>query len=151
MGPGDRLPEFIDIETRTNGAPLTVEQLCGRVVAVQFWTFACINCRNTLPHVKQLYRDYEAKGLVVVGVHTPELPEERVVENVGKAVKDEDIVYPVAVDEAYQTWRAYGNEYWPHIYLADRTGRIRYDHIGEGDYEVIDRSARALVNERRSS
>ena len=129
------LPEFQGISQWLNSAPLSVAQLKGQVVLVQFWTFACINCQRTLPYVIRWHRQYANQGLMVIGVHTPELPFERDVSNVKKALQERQITYPVPIDGEYKTWNAYQNNYWPHLFLADRQSLIRYNHIGEGAYD----------------
>jgi thiol-disulfide isomerase/thioredoxin len=128
------LPEFQGIQQWLNSAPLTRQSLKGKVVLLQFWTLGCINCQRTLPYITRWHQQYAAQGLQVVGVHTPEFPFERKVSNIQVAMKRHGITYPVAVDNNFKTWQAYRNEYWPHLFLADRQGIIRYDHIGEGAY-----------------
>ena len=115
--------------------PLRLDELRGKVVLIEFWTFACYNCRNQLPYVKAWHEKYASQGLVVIGVHTPELEHERDPENVKKAVRDLGITFPVVLDNNFATWRRYKNEYWPAVYLIDTSGRIVYLAIGEGDYE----------------
>jgi thiol-disulfide isomerase/thioredoxin len=128
------LPEFQGIQQWLNSAPLTRKDLKGQVVLLQFWTLGCINCQRTLPYITAWHRQYAKQGLQVVGVHTPEFPFERKVSNIQAAMKRHGITYPVAIDNNFKTWQAYHNEYWPHLFLADRQGIIRYDHIGEGAY-----------------
>ncbi len=130
-----------------NSAPLTPAALKGKVVLVEFWTFACYNCLNALPHVKALEAKYRDKGLVVIGVHTPELPHERVVANVRDQVKRLGITYPVVIDNNYKIWNAYHNQYWPAAYYADANGKIRFYHFGEGRYEEQDRAVAKLLAE----
>lgn len=113
-------PEFTGITNWFNSQPLTLEQLQGKVVLVEFWTYDCINCIRTMPHVKEWHEKYEKDGLVVVGVHTPEYGHERILGNVQAAVKRFGITYPVAQDNAYKTWNAYGNRYWPALYQIGR-------------------------------
>ncbi len=144
---GDSLPEFQGIETWLNGQPLTTQKLKGKVVAVQFWTLGCINCQRTLPSIVSLNQKYADQGLVIVGVHTPEFPYERDINNIKEAIKKHGITYAVPVDNGFQTWRAYQNEYWPHLFIADKTGRLRYDHIGEGGYKETDRMVQKLLAE----
>jgi thiol-disulfide isomerase/thioredoxin len=127
-------PEFAGLENWINSQPLTMQQLRGKVVLVDFWTFDCINCQNTLPYVKAWHEKYKDKGLVVVGVHTPEFAFERKLENVKTAVQRNAITYPVAQDNRYATWSAYGNQYWPATYLVDKKGNVVYAHFGEGEY-----------------
>ncbi len=128
------LPEFQGIQQWLNSAPLTRQDLKGSVVLIQFWTLGCINCQRTLPYITRWHQQYAQQGLKVIGVHTPEFPFERKVSNIQAAMKRHGITYPVAVDNNFKTWQAYRNEYWPHLFLADRQGIIRYDHIGEGAY-----------------
>jgi thiol-disulfide isomerase/thioredoxin len=131
---GKELQEFQGIQEWLNSTPLTKADLKGSVVLLQFWTFACINCQRTLPYVTSWHRQYASQGLKIIGVHTPEFPYERQVKNIQAAIKRHGINYPVPVDNGFKTWQAYKNEYWPHLFLADRQGIIQYDHIGEGAY-----------------
>jgi thiol-disulfide isomerase/thioredoxin len=140
-------PEFTGIDRWLNSAPLSMQGLRGKVVLVDFWTYTCINCIRTLPHVKSWHEKYKDKGLVVVGVHTPEYPFERSTANVQAAIKRFGIAYPVAQDNRYATWQAYGNQYWPAVYLVDRRGRIVYTHFGEGAYAETEARIRALLDE----
>ena len=128
-------PELAGISATFNAgdAPLTLASLRGRVVLIDFWTYSCVNCLRTIPELEGLYRRYERDGLTVVGVHTPEFQFERDAGNVGRAVRDLGITYPVALDADYATWDAYGNRYWPTTYLLDRRGHVRDLHVGEGD------------------
>ncbi|MFT3814798.1 MAG: cytochrome c biogenesis protein DipZ [Acidovorax sp.] len=130
-----------------NSAPLTAEQLRGKVVLVDFWTYSCINCLRALPYVKAWEQKYRDQGLVVVGVHAPEFAFERDAGNVAKAVKDLGITYPVAVDNQYAIWRAFGNQYWPAHYLIDAQGRLRHHHFGEGGYGETERIVQQLLQE----
>ena len=118
-----------------NTPPLTAEGLRGRVVLVDFWTFTCINWLRTLPYVRAWAETYAARGLVVLGVHTPEFAVEHEVAHVRRAAQDLRVAYPIALDNDYAVWRAFGNNAWPALYLADAQGRIRYHHDGEGEYE----------------
>ena len=127
------------------GAPLTIRSLRGKVVLVDFWTYSCINCQRSLPHVEAWYQRYSADGLVVVGVHTPEFAFEHVVSNVRSAVQQFGITYPVAVDNDYDTWNAYDNEYWPADYLIDASGEVRYESFGEGQYGQTEAAIRQLL------
>ena len=125
-----------------NSEPLSLPKLRGKVVLVEFWTYSCINCIRVLPHVSQWHQRYAAQGLVVIGVHTPEYGYERVGANVRAAVKRLGIGYPVVQDNGFRIWNAYGNRYWPALYLIDRQGRIVYRHFGEGDYAVTEAAIR---------
>jgi peptide-methionine (R)-S-oxide reductase len=130
-----------------NSAPLTASAVRGKVVLIDFWTFECSNCLNALPHVKELEAKYRDKGLVVVGVHSPELADEKVPANVRDAVHRLGVVYPVVLDPQYRIWNAFHNEYWPAVYLIDANGRIRYHHFGEGSYDEQDQVIRTLLDE----
>ncbi len=139
-------PNFAGISNWFNSAPLNIADLRGKVVLVDFWTYGCVNCVNTLPHVTELYAKYKDRGLVVVGVHTPEFPFERSASNVQAALKRHGITYPVAQDNNSQTWNAYRNQYWPAQYIVDQSGKIVFQHDGEGQYEQMDRTIARLLN-----
>ncbi len=142
LGPA---PEFTGIDAWINTDPLTMGSLRGKVVLVEFWTFGCINCIHVQPYVKAWYDRYASAGLLVVGVHTPELSFERDLANVRDAVAKADIRFPVAFDPSFATWNAYRNGYWPAFYFIDRAGKIRHAHIGEGDYEGSEQVIRELL------
>ncbi|TWO67720.1 thioredoxin family protein [Caenimonas sedimenti] len=144
-------PEFTGIERWLNSPPLQMESLRGRVVLVDFWTYSCINCIRTLPHVNRWAETYRAAGLVTVGVHTPEFAFERSTANVEAAIRRFGVKHAVAQDNRYATWKAYGNQYWPAHYLVDARGRIRYQHFGEGDYARTEAAIQALLAERRAA
>ena len=131
-----------------NSKPLTLTQLRGKVVLVDFWTYSCINCLRTLPHLEAWYAAYRREGLVIVGVHTPEFAFEHVASNVRAAVKRLGILYPVVQDNDYKTWNNYANEYWPAEYLIDRRGHIRHTSFGEGGYGETERLIRELLGAR---
>jgi thiol-disulfide isomerase/thioredoxin len=133
-----------------NSEPLKLKDLRGRVVLIDFWTFGCFNCRNTLPYIKGWHDRYRDKGLTVVGVHSPEFDEERKVENLRRAVASLGINYPVVTDNNYQTWNAYNVEAWPTIFLLDKQGRIRWMHLGEGDYDEAERIMQQLLAEKET-
>jgi thiol-disulfide isomerase/thioredoxin len=130
-----RLPGFEGATGWLNSSPLTPGGLAGNVVLVDFWTYTCINWLRTLAFVRAWAEKYRDRGLVVIGVHTPEFPFERDVENVREAAQAMRVEYPIALDSDYGVWSAFGNRYWPAIYLADAEGRIRYHHFGEGEYD----------------
>ena len=131
-----------------NSEPLKLNELRGRVVLIEFWTFGCINCRNTLPFIKSLDDRYRQKGLTVIGVHSPEFDEERKVEHLRREVSSLGIRYAVVTDNNYQTWNAYKVEAWPTAFLLDRQGRIRWMHVGEGDYDEAERQIQKLLAEK---
>jgi thiol-disulfide isomerase/thioredoxin len=141
------LPGFDGATGWLNSAPLTTAELRGRVVLVDFWTYTCINWLRTLGYVRAWAEKYEDQGLVVVGVHTPEFPFERDVENVRQAVRDMTVEYPVALDSDYAVWRAFSNRYWPAVYIADAEGVIRHHQFGEGQYEECERVIQLLLRE----
>jgi thiol-disulfide isomerase/thioredoxin len=130
-----------------NSDPLTLDKLRGRVVVVEFWTFGCYNCRNTLPAVKDSDARYRDRGLTIVGVHTPEIDNEYKIENVRKEVPALGIKYPVVTDNDYATWKAYGVEAWPTIAVLDKQGRVRWMHVGEGRYEETENVIKTLLAE----
>jgi cytochrome c biogenesis protein CcdA/thiol-disulfide isomerase/thioredoxin len=140
-------PQLAGLTNWINGDPLTLRKLRGKVVLVDFWTYSCINCLRTLPHVKAWYRTYRNRGLVVLGVHTPEFAFEHVPGNVEGAVQRLGIKYPVALDNDYATWNAFQNQYWPAKYLIDRQGHLRYYHPGEGRYDETEARIRTLLGE----
>ena len=133
-----------------NSEPLRLKDLRGRVVLIEFWTFGCYNCRNTLPFVKSWHDRYREKGLTVIGVHSPEFDEEKNVENLRRQVSSLGISYPVVTDNDYQTWKAYNVEAWPTIFLLDKQGRIRWMHVGEGNYDDADRLIQKLLAEKET-
>ncbi len=142
---GKSLPEFQGISQWLNSAPLSLADLKGSVVLIQFWTFACINCQRTLPYMTKWHRQYASQGLKVIGIHTPEFAYERDINNIKRALRQHQISYSVPVDNEYKTWKAYENQYWPHLFLADRQGLLRYDHIGEGAYDKTEQTIRQLL------
>lgn len=145
---GPPAPEFTGISKWLNSDPVTLAQLRGKVVLVDFWTYTCINCINTLPYVKTWNQKYKDRGLAVIGVHTPEYPFERDTDNVETAIKRFGITYPVAQDNHYATWSAYNNQYWPAFYLLDKKGKVAYTHFGEGDYAQTEAAIQALLAQK---
>jgi thiol-disulfide isomerase/thioredoxin len=139
-------PNFVGIANWHNSAPLSIAELRGKVVLVDFWTYGCYNCVNTLPHVTQLYETFKGQDFVIVGVHTPEFPFEKSAGNVQTAIKRHGIKYPVAQDNDYATWNAYHNHYWPAQYIIDKSGKIVFEHAGEGQYDEIEQTIRRLLN-----
>jgi peptide-methionine (R)-S-oxide reductase len=148
VSPGNDLPapEFSP-GSWINSEPQTLKGLRGRVVLVEFWTFGCYNCRNTLPYLKRWDERYRDKGLTVIGVHSPELEQERVIENVRREVASLSIRYPVVTDNDYKTWWAYNVEAWPTMFVLDKEGRIRWSHVGEGAYEETEGLIQKLLAE----
>jgi cytochrome c biogenesis protein CcdA/thiol-disulfide isomerase/thioredoxin len=144
-------PDLSGATAWINTPPLSPEQLKGKVVLVDFWTYSCINCLRTLPYVKAWAEKYKQAGLVVIGVHTPEFPFEKDKSNVEKAIHDFGITYPVAMDNDYKIWNGFNNEYWPAHYFIDANGKIRFHHFGEGEYEQSERWIQELLKERNKS
>jgi thiol-disulfide isomerase/thioredoxin len=145
---GDRLVEASDFsggKVWLNSEPLEIEDLRGKVVLVDFWTYSCINCRRTLPFIRSWWEKYKDKDLVIVGVHTPEFEFEKDTENVRAAIEKYGVAWPVVQDNDYKIWRAYKNNFWPHKYLINKEGKIVYDHIGEGAYEETERRIQDLL------
>jgi cytochrome c biogenesis protein CcdA/thiol-disulfide isomerase/thioredoxin len=147
LGPA---PDFTDTQQWFNtpgGRPLSLKQLRGKVVLVDFWTYTCINCIRTLPFVEGLYRTYHRYGFEVVGVETPEFTFEQEAANVAQAIRSDGLTYPVVQDNRYGTWNAYENQYWPAEYLIDARGEVRHTQFGEGDYDKSEQAVRALLSE----
>jgi cytochrome c biogenesis protein CcdA/thiol-disulfide isomerase/thioredoxin len=141
------LPSLAGATTWLNSPQLTPENLRGKVVLIDFWTYSCINCLRTLPYLRAWADKYRDQGLVVIGVHSPEFAFEKDVGNVRRALADLKISYPVAVDDDYAIWRAFDNQYWPAHYFIDAQGRIRYHHYGEGEYQKSEQVIRELLRE----
>ena len=141
------LPGFDAATGWLNTPPLTADDLRGKVVLADFWTYTCINWLRTLAYVRAWAEKYKDRGLVVVGVHTPEFPFERDVDNIRAAATDMNVWYPIAVDSDYEVWRAFSNHYWPAVYLSDAEGRIRHHQFGEGGYEDCERGIQQLLRE----
>jgi thiol-disulfide isomerase/thioredoxin len=130
-----------------NSEPLTLQSLRGRVVLIEFWTFACYNCRNTLPTVKMWDSRYRDKGLTIIGVHTPELDIERNIGSLRQEIAELGIKYPVVTDNHYATWTAYKVEAWPTLFVLDKQGRVRWTHVGEGAYAETEEVIKKLLAE----
>ncbi len=144
---GPVAPELIVGGSWLNSAPLTLEQLKGKVVLVDFWTYSCINCQRTFPYLQSWWEKYKDQGLVIIGVHSPEFEFEKTLKNVETAAQDFSLTYPIMQDNEFATWRAYSNRYWPAKYLIDKDGYIRYTHFGEGDYDETERVIQNLLEE----
>jgi cytochrome c biogenesis protein CcdA/thiol-disulfide isomerase/thioredoxin len=138
-------PEFTGIQEWLNSSPLTMQQLRGKVVLVDFWTYSCINCVRTLPYITAWDAKYRDDGLVIIGVHAPEFEFEKKVDNIQAAIEKYGIRYPVAVDNKLATWVNFKNQYWPAHYLIDKEGRVVYTHFGEGRYDVTENNIRYLL------
>jgi cytochrome c biogenesis protein CcdA/thiol-disulfide isomerase/thioredoxin len=148
---GPKAPEFRGIKLWLNtpgGKPVSIAGYRGKVVLVDFWTYSCINCLRTLPHLKAWDRAYRSAGLRIVGIHSPEFAFEHVPDNVRAAVKRLGLRYPVGLDNDFDTWRAYRNDYWPAKYLIDRSGHVRFTHFGEGSYGETESRIRRLLGEK---
>lgn len=141
--------ELQGIEGYINTDKISIGEHIGKnVVLIDFWTYSCINCQRTFPYLRAWHKTYKDRGLVIIGVHTPEFEFEKKYENVVRAVKNFDLQYPVVLDNNYWTWRAYKNQYWPRKYLIDIDGYVVYDHIGEGGYEETEKKIQELLQER---
>lgn len=143
----DQAPEIISGGEWINSKPLTIANLRGKVVLIDFWTYTCINCIRTLPYLQNWSEKYKDQGLIVIGVHSPEFEFEKDLDNVKKAVKDFGLTYPIVQDNNFDTWRAYANQYWPAKYLIDKDGNIRYTHFGERNYDETEKMIQQLLKE----
>lgn len=141
-----RAPELVGLQNWINSNPLTLADLCGKVVMIDFWTYSCINCIRTLPYLEAWHERYNDKGLVIIGVHAPEFQFEKKLANVQQAVTDRGLQYPVVQDNDFATWRAYNNRYWPAKYIIDQQGDLRYYHFGEGKYEETEMVINQLLD-----
>jgi thiol-disulfide isomerase/thioredoxin len=139
------MPSLARADAWLNSRPLSTQELRGKVVLVDFWTYTCINWRRTLPYLRAWDAKYRDHGLVIVGVHTPEFSFERQVDNVRRAAQEQGVDYPIALDGEYAIWKAFDNHYWPAVYLVDARGHIRHQQFGEGDYEQLERVIQKLL------
>ena len=144
---GPVAPELVDTQEWVNSDPLKIEELRGRVVLIDFWTYTCVNCIRTLPYLKVWHSKYSDDGLVIIGVHTPEFKFEHEIDNVRQAISDYSVTWPVVQDNNFSTWDAFDNRYWPAKYLIDQNGIIRYQHFGEGAYAETEAMIRELIEE----
>ena len=146
-------PELSSIDgyINTDGKPITLKELRGKIVLLDIWTYSCINCQRTLPYVNAWYDKYKDQGLVIIGLHTPEFAFEKLQKNVEGAVQKFGIKYPVVLDNDFSTWNAYGNMYWPRKYLIDEDGYIVYDHIGEGAYDETEKEIQKALKARNDA
>ena len=140
-------PELVDISGYINVDDLVLDDLEGKVILIDFWTYTCINCIRTFPYLNDWHEKYAADGLVIVGVHTPEFEFEKILSNVEIAAQEFGLEYPIVLDNDRATWRNYQNQYWPAKYLIDREGYVRYTHFGEGEYEETETVIRDLLQE----
>ncbi len=148
--PSVKAPELEGIKAWINSKPLTIEELKGKVVLVDFWSYTCINCLRTIPYLKAWHDKYSKDGLVIIGVHSPEFSFEKDVENVKKAVKELGIEYAVAVDSDMKTWDTYANRYWPAKYIINRDGYVAYLHFGEGSYGQTEMAIQGQLGVKKS-
>ncbi|PTM36233.1 cytochrome C biogenesis protein [Enterobacter cloacae] len=148
--PSSQLPSLSGGTGWINGDSVTSESLRGKVVLIDFWTWDCVNCQHTLPHVRDWATKYQSQGLVVIGVHTPEYPWEKPLSSVKNAVNKWQLPYRVVTDNNYQIWNAFGNQYWPAHYYFDAKGQLRYTSFGEGNYEQQEKVIQQLLKEARS-
>ena len=151
VNPVRKAPEFAKIDSWINSNGETIANLKGKVVLVDFWTYSCINCTRTAPYINKWYETYKDQGFVVVGVHAPEFAFEQKRENVLRATDAMGIKYPVALDNQFGTWGAYLNSFWPASYLIDAEGNIRRFNAGEGEYDIMEKSIKALLAEKNGS
>lgn len=147
---GEVHPRLVDIDGWLQSQVETLEELRGKVVVVEFWTFGCYNCKNRIPYTQEMYAKYRDQGLEIVGIHSPEFKYEEDVDNIEKALVDLGVTWPVALDTRRRTfweWQAGGTAYWPRTYVLDREGRVRFDHIGEGKYRELEQTVAFLLSE----
>jgi thiol-disulfide isomerase/thioredoxin len=143
-------PDFTGTQEWFNtpdGEPLTMEELRGKVVLIDFWTYTCINCIRTFPYLEAWQQRYGNQGFTIVGVHSPEFPFEKDADNVAEAIRQNHLTYPVVQDNDLATWNAWGNQYWPAHYLVDAQGNVRDAHFGEGGYDETERAIRTLLHQ----
>jgi thiol-disulfide isomerase/thioredoxin len=146
-----RLPDLSGATAWLNSEPLSAKALRGKVVLIDFWTFACVNCQRALPYVRAWAEKYRDQGLIVIGVHSPEFAFERNVDNVKLAANELGLRFPIAIDNRFAIWRSFSNRYWPAHYFVDSQGRIRFHHFGEGGYEKSEQVIRHLLEEARGN
>lgn len=142
-----KAPELSGGQSWLNSDPLTLAGLEGKVVLIDFWTYSCINCIRTLPYLRAWHEKYAEKGLVIIGVHSPEFEFEKSLSNLTRAAADFELKYPIVQDNEFTIWRAYNNHYWPAKYLIDKDGAIRYTHFGEGSYAETEQTIQELLGE----
>lgn len=143
-------PPLVEIDGWLQSEVESLEELRGKVVVVEFWTFGCYNCKNRIPHTQELYERYGDRGLEIVGIHSPEFKYEEDVNNIIEAMKDLGVTWPVVLDRRRRTfweWQTGGRAYWPRTYVLDPLGRVRFDHIGEGKYRELEQTVAFLIEE----
>lgn len=150
VAPSSAMPSLSGGTGWINGEPVSPASLKGKVVLIDFWTWDCINCQHTLPHLRDWAKKYSSQGLVVIGVHTPEYPWEKPLDSVKKAVDKWQIPWRVVTDNNYKIWTAFGNQYWPAHYYFDAKGQLRYASFGEGNYEKQEQVIQQLLKEART-
>lgn len=145
---GTPAPDLVGLQNWINSPEISsLEELRGKVVMIDFWTLGCINCINTLPHTQEMHETYKDQGLVILGLHAPEFSYEQKLENLQAAVTQYGLTFPIAQDNDFATWKAYGNKYWPAFYLIDKQGNIRFKFFGEGKYEEKEAAIQTLLAE----
>jgi cytochrome c biogenesis protein CcdA/thiol-disulfide isomerase/thioredoxin len=144
---GPLAPKIIPGGKWFNSEPLTLKELRGKVVVIDFWTYSCINCQRTFPYLRSWWEKYQDKGLVIIGVHSPEFEFEKSEKNLAQAIEDFDLRYPIVQDNNFETWRAYNNRYWPAKYFIDKDGYVRFTHFGEGAYDKSEKIIQDLLKE----
>lgn len=144
-------PQIAGISAWINSNPLSLQDLKGKVVLIDFWTYSCINCLRTLPYLKDWYQKYHSDGFVIIGIHSPEFEFEKDFNNVKNAVEREGILYPVALDNQFVTWQNFNNQYWPAHFLLDKNGNVVYTHFGEGEYDTTEKNIQYLLGKNPNS
>jgi thiol-disulfide isomerase/thioredoxin len=139
-------PALTGIDGWVNSKPLSLNELKGNVVLVDFWSYACPHCAKSIPYINAIYRKYADKGLVIIGVHSPQYDDQQDINKVKNAVQKFHITFPVAIDNSFSTWNGYQNHYWPSLYLIDKNGYVVYQHFGEGEYDVLEKNIRFLLS-----
>ncbi len=140
-----KLPKIVG-DTWFNSKPISPQDLKGKVVLIDFWTYTCVNCLRSLPHLHRLWHKYKDKGLLMIGIHTPEFEFEKNPDNVKQAINEYRVHWPVVLDNDYINWRSFANRYWPAKYIADKSGNIVYEHFGEGGYKETEETIANLIS-----
>ncbi len=138
--------DFYGLGPWINSEPIgSLDDLRGRIVLLEFWTFGCVNCAQSLPYVQQWHEKYKDQGLTIIGIHSPEFAYERKFENVQKSVEEKGLTFPIALDNEFETWRSFNNRFWPTLYLLNTEGEVVYKHTGQGNYEETEAQIKALL------